>query len=86
VNDLVITIGPKIGHSEEFLEWLRHHDIVPNDCFRLEVYAQDCVAYLYARDPDGKKYTEKLKDGRLRVVQRDPVRFERKYPIPGIGF
>lgn len=55
------TIEPTdtLARSEEFIEWLKEHDVDPDFCYKVEIGKDTMLAHMYAKDNEGKKYTEK---------------------------
>jgi hypothetical protein len=83
-NELVVTLVPGPGTaSQDMGDWLRDHDLDPNDVVKIEVFQQDCIAYRHARNEKGKKFLVNKEKG--IVAEQDPFRFDRKRPIPDVG-
>lgn len=65
-----------------FLEWLREHDIDPHWCYQVGFHSDEnphCVAYLFARDENGKRY---LAPGTGVMATLPPHFFVAKRPAP----
>jgi hypothetical protein len=63
--------------SEEFLAWLRLHDIEPNDCFEVCVADGMVLAHCYARNGEGNKFVLGSE-----AAKADPIVCELKEPMP----
>lgn len=83
-DDLIISLvpGPATA-SQDMEDWLRDHGIEANDCSRLEIFKEECIAYQYDRDENGKKFF--INKEKKVVAEKEPYQFKRKRPLPDLG-
>lgn len=72
----------RVGKETEFLDWLREHDVEPNDCFRVDMNADHMVVHCYKRNVRGFKYTV-LEHGEAHIAKEPPrtIQYKRRYWI-----
>lgn len=72
----VIGVDHPLAHNEDFLAWLREHDVEPNHTYKLEVGEGEMTVYQFALK-DGRHYV----DDSGEVAYREPftVKFDRAW-------
>lgn len=73
-----ITAADPQAHRPEFLEWLRAHDINPNDVFRVEIEGSTMAVHRYRRNSSGKAFIE---DGQVAVEEPLTVLLASPCPV-----
>jgi hypothetical protein len=64
-----------VAKEKSFLDWLRKHDVEPNDCYRVDMHKSHMVVHCYKRNQRGYKYTV-VENGEANIAKLPPKRIE----------
>jgi hypothetical protein len=76
--NLPISIGTDhpLAHTDAFCDWLREHEVAPEDTFKVAVDGDWMVVFQYARNSAGSKFVDKM-TGEVVTVAPYHIKIQR---------